>query len=204
MRIGRSSAPHGSTVLEHAPSCAFVVVPKTCARLRAIRRRRDDWPSCGVRRRKPYSAFATVRVTTTDRFTTTDLDRLDLPDGWRAEIIDGALYVSKASGWDHQGMIVRLLRVLGDWVDEHGGAVNAGIGVLYADDDNVIRDVVWISAERLAKGLDAAGHLNEPADASVCRRGAPHGTAAPARPRRSPGARGRWPTCAAGHRSPAG
>ena len=100
-------------------------------------------------------------TTTTDRFTTTDLDRLDLPEGWRAEIIDGALYVSKAPGWDHQGVIVRLLRVLGAWADERGGAGNAGIGVLYADDDNVIPDVVWISAERLAKGLDAAGHLTQ-------------------------------------------
>jgi Uma2 family endonuclease len=102
-----------------------------------------------------------MTTTTTDRFTTADLDRLDLPEGWRAEIIDGALYVSKAPGWDHQGVMVRLLRLLADWADEHGGAVNAGIGVIYADDDNVIPDVVWISAERLAHGLDAAGHLNE-------------------------------------------
>jgi hypothetical protein len=50
-----------------------------------------------------YPAFATVRMTTTDRFTTADLDRLDLPEGWRAEIIDGALYMSKAPGWDHCG-----------------------------------------------------------------------------------------------------
>ncbi|MBV8718178.1 MAG: Uma2 family endonuclease [Chloroflexi bacterium] len=102
-----------------------------------------------------------MTTTTTDRFTTADLDRLDLPEGWRAEIIDGALYVSKAPGWDHQGVIVRLLRLLGDWADAHSGAVNAGIGVIYADDDNVIPDVVWISAERLAQGLDAAGHLYE-------------------------------------------
>jgi Uma2 family endonuclease len=100
-------------------------------------------------------------TTTTDRFTTADLDRLDLPEGWRAEIIDGALYVSKAPGWDHQGVIVRLLRVLGGWADKHYGTVNAGIGVIYADDDNVVPDVVWISAERLAKGLDAAGHLTQ-------------------------------------------
>jgi Uma2 family endonuclease len=100
-------------------------------------------------------------ITTIDRFTTADLDRLDLPEGWRAEIIDGALYVSKAPGWDHQGVIVRLLRVLGDWADARGGAVNAGIGVIYADDDNVIPEVVWVSAERLTTGLDAAGHLNQ-------------------------------------------
>jgi Uma2 family endonuclease len=100
-------------------------------------------------------------TTTTDRFTTADLDRLDLPEGWRAEIMDGVLYVSKAPGWRHQGVVVNVLLALRAWADERGGAVNTGIGVIYADDDNVIPDVVWISADRLAKGLDAAGHLNE-------------------------------------------
>jgi len=100
-------------------------------------------------------------TTTTDRFTTTDLDRLDLPEGWRAEIIDGALYVSKAPGWDHQAVVANLFVALRAWAEAHAGRVNWGIGVIYADDDNVIPDVVWISDERLAKGLDAAGHLNE-------------------------------------------
>ena len=100
-------------------------------------------------------------TTTTDRFTTADLDRLDLPEGWRAEIIDGALYMSKAPGWDHQDVVRRLVLKLSAWADEHRGRVNFGIGVIYADDDNVIPDVVWISAERLARGLDPAGHLNE-------------------------------------------
>jgi Uma2 family endonuclease len=100
-------------------------------------------------------------MTTTDRFTTADLERLDLPEGWRAEIIDGALYMSKAPGWDHQAVVRRLVLKLSAWTDEHRGRVNFGIGVIYADDDNVIPDVVWISAERLAKGLDAAGHLTE-------------------------------------------
>jgi Uma2 family endonuclease len=100
-------------------------------------------------------------TTTTDRFTTADLDRLDLPEGWRAEIIDGVLYVSKAPGWDHQDVVRRLVLQLSAWVETHTGRVNWGIGIIYADDDNVIPDVVWISAERLAKGLDAAGHLNE-------------------------------------------
>jgi Uma2 family endonuclease len=102
-----------------------------------------------------------MTTTTTDRFTTADLDRLDLPEGWRAEIIDGALYVSKAPGWDHQDVVRRLMLKLSAWAETHTGRVNWGIGVIYADDDNVIPDLVWISAERLAQGLDAAGHLNE-------------------------------------------
>jgi Uma2 family endonuclease len=100
-------------------------------------------------------------MTTIDRFITADLERLELPEGWRAEIIDGVLYVSKAPGWDHQDVIVRLFRALGAWADAHTGRVNCGIGVIYADDDSVIPDVVWISAKRLAQGLDAAGHLHE-------------------------------------------
>jgi Uma2 family endonuclease len=99
-------------------------------------------------------------TTKPDRFTTADLDRLDLPEGWRAEIIDGALYVSKAPGWDHQAVVANLLVALRAWAERHTGRVNWGIGVIYADDDNVIPAVVWISNERLAKGLDAAGHLS--------------------------------------------
>jgi len=102
-----------------------------------------------------------MTTTTTDRFTTADLDRLELPESWRAEIIDGALYVSKAPGWDHQAVVANVYVALRAWVAEHAGRVNWGIGVIYADDDNVIPDVVWISAERLAQALDAAGHLNE-------------------------------------------
>jgi Uma2 family endonuclease len=97
----------------------------------------------------------------TDRFTTANLDRLDLPKGWRAEIIAGALYVSKAPGWDHQAVVANLLTALRAWTDTPAGRVNIGIGVIYADDDSVIPDLVWISAERLAHGLDAAGHLSQ-------------------------------------------
>ncbi|HEY2594714.1 MAG TPA: Uma2 family endonuclease [Chloroflexota bacterium] len=100
-------------------------------------------------------------MTTIDRFTTADLDRLELPEGWRAEIIDGVLYVSKAPGWDHQIVVVNVLLALRAWADAHTGRVNWGIGVIYADDDTVIPDVVWISDERLAQGLDAVGHLHE-------------------------------------------
>ena len=100
-------------------------------------------------------------MTTSDRFTTADLERLDLPEGWRAEIIDGVLYMSKAPGWDHQEVVGRVALTLSAWADEHWGRVNFGIGVIYAEDDNVIPDVVWVSDERLAQGLDAAGHLNE-------------------------------------------
>jgi Uma2 family endonuclease len=102
-----------------------------------------------------------MTTTTTDRFTTADLDCLDLPEGWRAEIVDGALYVSKAPGWDHQTVAGNVFVALRAWAAEHAGRVNWGIGVIYADDDNVVPDVVWISAERLAQALDAAGHLNQ-------------------------------------------
>jgi Uma2 family endonuclease len=96
----------------------------------------------------------------TDRFTTADLERLDLPEGWRAEIIDGVLYVSKAPGWDHQAVIAEILIALKAWAETHTGRANWGIGVIYADDDTVIPDVVWVSSERLERGLDSAGHLS--------------------------------------------
>jgi len=98
-------------------------------------------------------------MTTTERFTTADLERLELPEGWRAEVIDGELLVSKAPSWQHQAVVVALVRLLADWADPREGAVNTGIGVIYADDDNVIPDVVWVSRERLERGFDAAGHM---------------------------------------------
>jgi Uma2 family endonuclease len=94
------------------------------------------------------------------RFTTTDLDRLELPEGWRAEIIDGELCLSKAPAWDHQDIVMRLVLRLKAWSDVHGGHANFGVGVIYADDDNVIPDVVWISADRFASSLDEQGHLS--------------------------------------------
>lgn len=79
---------------------------------------------------------------------------LDLPAGWRAEIIDGELFVSKPPGWGHQATALHLAVALHEWNNRTAlGHVNFGTGVIYADDDAVIPDVVWVSDERLSASL---------------------------------------------------
>lgn len=94
------------------------------------------------------------------RFTSTDLDLMP-DDGKRYEVIDGELYVSKQPGWHHQYVCVRLCRFLDEWNDASGlGVVNLAPGLIFAEDDDVAPDLVWISRERLARvlGDDAKLH----------------------------------------------
>ncbi|TMB86136.1 MAG: Uma2 family endonuclease, partial [Chloroflexi bacterium] len=64
------------------------------------------------------------------------------------------LYVSKAPSWEHQVVCVGLTVPLDQWDSATGlGVVAAGPGIIFADDDDVIPDLVWISHERLAVAL---------------------------------------------------
>lgn len=97
------------------------------------------------------------------RWTTADLEALpERLDGTRYEIIDGELYVSRAPDWNHQLVCTNVLWPLRRWNDQTGlGEANLTPGVIFADDDNVIPDVVWISKERLAVALwDDRRHLH--------------------------------------------
>lgn len=99
--------------------------------------------------------------TTTERvrWTTSDLELL--PDnGNRYEIIDGELFVTRAPHWKHQKFCTNISTKLNLWSEQTNlGETTSGTGVIFGDTDNVIPDVVWISKERLAAGLDDAGHL---------------------------------------------
>ena len=93
------------------------------------------------------------------RWTTTDLELL--PDSSnRYEIIGGALFVTRAPHWGHQNASGNTHAELRGW------SLSTGLGksvqaprVIFSEADNVIPDVVWISNERLATGLDESGHL---------------------------------------------
>lgn len=93
------------------------------------------------------------------RWTTTDLDLL--PDnGTRYEIIDGELFMSKQPHWHHQRVCLNIGQELATWSRESGlGQASINPGILFSETDNVVPDVVWISSERLAVLMDAAGHL---------------------------------------------
>jgi Uma2 family endonuclease len=98
---------------------------------------------------------------TSDRIYWTTEDLKLLPDSSnRYEIIDGHLLMTRAPHWKHQKAIVKVSRILDTWSETSQlGETVATPGVIFADADNVIPDVVWISHQRLAAGVDEEGHF---------------------------------------------
>ena len=94
------------------------------------------------------------------RWTSADLEAL--PDnGKRYEIIDGELYMSKQPHWHHQFACGQIFSELQTWSKQTGeGQANLAPGVIFADDDDVAPDVVWISRERRDAALGTEGHLH--------------------------------------------
>ncbi len=94
------------------------------------------------------------------RFTSADLETLpDIPNVLY-EIVGGELFVSKAAHWGHQHICAELGACLRDWNRATGrGLAITAPGVILADDDDVIPDLVRVSRERFASIVDAAGHL---------------------------------------------
>lgn len=88
-------------------------------------------------------------MSTALRWTSADLDAM--PDnGTRYEIIDGELYISKQPHWHHQMTCKNAMRVLDKWnLKTDAGYTNFAPGVIFADDEDVAPDVVWISKERM-------------------------------------------------------
>ena len=99
-------------------------------------------------------------MTTALRWTSSDLEALP-EDNKRYEIIDGELLVSRQPHWHHQMVCGLLFAALQSWSKETGaGRANLAPGVIFADDEDVAPDVVWISAARLASALGADGKLH--------------------------------------------
>jgi Uma2 family endonuclease len=94
------------------------------------------------------------------KFTSADL--LLMPDdGKHYEVIEGELYVSRQPHWHHQFTCGQLFRFLQEWSEQSGsGLANGAPGVIFAEDDDVAPDVVWISHERLATALGGDGKLH--------------------------------------------
>lgn len=105
--------------------------------------------------------------TSTMRWTSNLLDLLP-DDGKRYEIIDGELFMSKAPRFEHQNACAGVWRKLDAWSSQTKlGAPIWGPGVIFADDDDVIPDVVWISRERRDKILGEDGHFHAAPDLVV-------------------------------------
>ena len=98
-------------------------------------------------------------MSTEIRFTSRDLALMP-DDGKRYEIIDGELYVSRQPRSEHQYTCNRFGHLLEEWNEKSGtGLVLPAPGLVFAEDDDVAPDVIWISRDRYAKSVDAAGHL---------------------------------------------
>ncbi|HMA35502.1 MAG TPA: Uma2 family endonuclease [Chloroflexia bacterium] len=99
-------------------------------------------------------------MATLPRWTSADLEVLP-DDGKRYEIVDGDLYVSKQPHWQHQRLCWRLCAALDTWSQHsQAGEANVAPGLIFAEDDDVAPDVVWVSRERLATALAADGKLH--------------------------------------------
>ena len=99
---------------------------------------------------------------TTMRMTTRDLEVFPQPfDDTRYEIIDGELYVSTQPRLEHQFAASVVCSNLHTWSMRTGlGFAFFAPGVIFADDDNVAPDVIWISQERLRTVVEPDGKLH--------------------------------------------
>ncbi len=94
------------------------------------------------------------------RWSSRDLE-LFPDDGKRYEIIDGELYVSRPPHWQHQFVTGRIFQLLQTWSDQtQVGMANIAPGLIFADDNDVVPDVIWISHDRLLTALWEDGKLH--------------------------------------------
>ncbi|MEM8544963.1 MAG: Uma2 family endonuclease [Cyanobacteria bacterium P01_H01_bin.119] len=100
-------------------------------------------------------------VTQPLRWTVDDIKFMPDDGGWkRYEIIDGDLFLTRAPHIRHQGAGGNIHFELEAWSRQTQlGKPFQTPGVIFSPTDAVIPDVVWISQDQLANGLDAAGHL---------------------------------------------
>ena len=101
-------------------------------------------------------------MTTSLRWTSSDLDALPDKEGTRYEIIDGELYMSKQPHYHHQYVCYEIARQLGNWSIQSGaGRVIPAPGVIFSEANDVAPDVVWLSDQRLAVALGEDGHFHD-------------------------------------------
>jgi Uma2 family endonuclease len=93
-------------------------------------------------------------------------DLAALPDdGKRYEIIGGELFVSKQPHFYHQHLCGKIYRLLENW-NAHTklGQTIIAPGLIFADDDDVVPDVAWLSNQRLSAALGQDGKLHSAPD----------------------------------------
>jgi len=104
-----------------------------------------------------------INVSTSLRFTVDDLEVMT-EDGKRYEIIDGELYESNQPDYVHQQVAGDVWLLLQNWSHAtNTGEACLAPGVIFADDDAVAPDVIWMSWPRLLQARRPGdGHLHAP------------------------------------------
>ena len=107
-------------------------------------------------------------MTSIQRWTSADLDAFPDDDGKRYEIIDGELFVSTQPHFYHQHVCGKIYALLEHWSNQTqlGQAIIAP-GLIFADDDDVVPDVAWLSEERLGIALGDDGKLHSAPDLTI-------------------------------------
>jgi Uma2 family endonuclease len=106
-------------------------------------------------------------MTATGHWTSADLEGLP-DDGSLYEIIGGELYVSKQPHLRHQDVCGEIYASLREWSRQTGaGRAYMAPGLIFADDDDVAPDLVWVSMTRLAEIVFADGKLHGPPELVV-------------------------------------
>ncbi|MBI3967229.1 MAG: Uma2 family endonuclease [Chloroflexi bacterium] len=101
------------------------------------------------------------------RFTVSDLELLP-EDGKRYEIIDGELHVSTQPHWQHQYVSTRIVISFDRWdPDSERGVLIPAPGLIFAPDQAVAPDVVWISRARFDQVVGPDGKLHAAPDLVV-------------------------------------
>jgi Uma2 family endonuclease len=109
-----------------------------------------------------------IHVSTQLRFTVHDLELLPFDDGKRYEIIDGELYVSTSPHLQHQRTCHLIAHTLETWNEQTDlGVTYPSPGVIFAHDEAVEPDLVWISRERFDRIVGEDGKLHAAPDLVV-------------------------------------
>ncbi len=99
---------------------------------------------------------------TDSHWTIADLAGFPEDNGFRYEIIGGELFVAKQPHFHHQYTCGQAFNFLQNWSLESGlGQAIFAPGIIFADDDNVAPDVVWVSFERRATAVGADGKFHQ-------------------------------------------
>lgn len=103
-----------------------------------------------------------TRSTILTRWTTDLVEQMPHIEGERYEIIDGELYVTTQPHARHQATCSNICFELTTWGRATGlGRALPAPGLVYAADEAVAPDVVWVSRARLSNILDPDGKLHE-------------------------------------------